>query len=94
MAVFKATAQLLSADGELIGEGRAYVHLRRPTAEQQPVQGTLSLDWWNETATTAEGAQLQLDDGPRLRLAVQADKLSECVAGRILRYSADWPGQT
>jgi hypothetical protein len=83
---------LLAADGALIGEGRAYVHLRLPADQAQRAQGTLSLDWWDATVGTL-GARLDLSDGPHLTLDVQADKLSECVVGRILRYSTDWPGQ-
>jgi hypothetical protein len=92
VAVYKAAARLLAADGALIGEGRAYVHLRLPADQAQRAQGTLSLDWWDATVGT-QGARLDLSDGPRLTLDVQADKLSECVVGRILRYSTDWPGQ-
>ena len=92
MAVHKSAARLLAADGALIGEGRAYVHLRLPASQPQRAQGTLSLDWWDNTVQ-AEGARLELTDGPRLDLEVEADKLSACVVGRILRYSADWPGQ-
>lgn len=92
MAVYKAAARLLAADGGLIGEGRAYVHLRLPADQAQRAQGTLSLDWWDATVGT-QGVRLDLSDGPRLTLDVQTDKLSECVVGRILRYSTDWPGQ-
>jgi hypothetical protein len=92
VAVYKAAGRLLAADGVLIGEGRAYVHLRLPASQAQRAQGTLSLDWWKEAAASS-GVQLELNNGPRLALTVQSDKLSECVAGRILRYSADWPGQ-
>ena len=92
MAVFKSLARLVSADGALIGEGRAYIHLRQPAAQAQLAQGTVSLDWWAEDVAT-HGTSLELADGPRLDLKVQSDKLSECVVGRILRYSADWPGQ-
>jgi hypothetical protein len=92
VAVHKSAARLLGADGALIGEGRAYLHLRLPASEPQRVQGTVSLDWWNEAVST-EGARLELTEGPTVALQVQADRLSECVVGRILRYSADWPGQ-
>ena len=92
MAVHKSAARLLAADGSLIGEGRAFVHLRLPAAEPQHAQGTLSLDWWDQEVRAA-GARLELADGPNLALQVDADRLSECMVGRILRYSADWPGQ-
>jgi hypothetical protein len=92
VAVHKSAARLLAADGSLIGEGRAFLHLRLPAAQPQRAQGTLSLDWWDE-AVQAAGARLELVDGPSVALDVEADRLSECVVGRILRYSADWPGQ-
>ena len=92
MAVFKSAARLVGADGSLIGEGRAYLHLRQPATEAQATQGTLSLDWWTDDGATRD-AHLELTDGPRLALNVQSDKLSECIEGRILRYSAEWPGQ-
>jgi hypothetical protein len=92
VAVHKSLARLLSADGSLIGEGRAYVHLRLPKEQPQSATGTLSLDWWDETVT-AQGTRLELQGGPELPLAVEADTLSGCVVGRILRYTADWPGQ-
>jgi hypothetical protein len=93
VAVFKAAGRLIDAHGTLIGEGRAYVHLRQPSEHAQRAQGTLSLDWWNDTDAT-EGVRLDLSDGPSLSLQVESDKLSECVAGRILRYSANWPGSS
>ena len=92
MAVHKSPARLLGADGSVIGEGRAYIHLRRPPREPQSASGTLSLDWWDD-AVASSGARLQLLEGPELTLAVEADRLSECVVGRILRYTTDWPGQ-
>jgi hypothetical protein len=92
MAVHKAAARLLAADGSLIGEGRAFLHLRLPAAQPQRAQGTLSLDWWDQEVQAA-GARLELADGPSVALQVEADRLSECMVGRILRYSADWPGQ-
>jgi hypothetical protein len=91
MTVHKTLARLLDADGALMGEGRAYVHLRQPDAEPQTVQGTLSLDWWNDTSS-AERARLELVNGPTLTLTLESDKLSGCINGRILRYKATWPG--
>ena len=91
VAVHKAQARLRAADGALIGEGRAYLHLRQPVAQPQAAQGTLSLDWWDDARDTAE-ASLELLDGPTLRLRLDGDRLSGCVVGRILRYHADWPG--
>ena len=67
MAVHKSLARLVDADGEVIGEGRAYLHLRLPKEEPQRASGTLSLDWWDESRTTS-GARLDLVDGPRLSL--------------------------
>ena len=91
MAVRKSLARLLTADGALIGEGRAYLHLRRPDAEPQSATGTLSLDWWDDAVSTA-GARLALADGPTLGLVLESDHLSGCVVGRILRYRVEWPG--
>ncbi|HEX8966604.1 MAG TPA: hypothetical protein VF937_01905 [Chloroflexota bacterium] len=91
MSVRKATARLLSGEGAVIGEGRAYLHLRRPEAEAQPAQGTVSLDWW-DTDSTAQDARLELDGGPTLTLSLESDKISGCVSGRVLRYSTTWPG--
>jgi hypothetical protein len=91
MTVRKTPARLLDADGTLIGEGRAYVHLRLPDAEPQTAQGTLSLDWWNEVSS-GEHARLELVDGPILSLTLESDKLSGCINGRILRYTTTWPG--
>ena len=93
MSVRKGLARLVAASGAVIGEGRAYVHLRHPEAQAQPAQGTLSLDWWDDAADTA-AARLELLDGPTLHLRLQSDRLSSCVAGRILRYETDWPGAT
>jgi hypothetical protein len=91
MTVHKTRARLLDADGTLIGEGRAYLHLRLPDAEPQTAQGTLSLDWWND-ASSAGQARLELVDGPTLSLTLESDKLSGCINGRILRYKTTWPG--
>jgi hypothetical protein len=93
MTVHKCGARLLDADGTLLGEGRAYLHLRLPDAQPQTAQGTLSLDWWNE-ASSAEHPRLQLVDGPTLSLTLESDKLSGCINGRILRYRTSWPGTT
>jgi hypothetical protein len=92
MAVWKGTAQLVGADGAVIGAGRAYLHLRQPEPVPQRVQGTLSLDWW-EPAPVAAGAALALEDGPRLPLTLESDQLSGCIQGRVLRYTTDWPGR-
>lgn len=89
MAVHRSQAQLLAPDGVVIGEGRAYLHLRQPEAQPQPAQGTLSLDWWDEAAAPA---RLRLANGPLLDLQVDSDHLSGCVVGRILRYQTTWPG--
>jgi hypothetical protein len=91
MTVHKTPARLLAADGTLIGEGRAYLHLRLPDAQPQQSQGTLSLDWWNE-ASSADQARLELVDGHTLALTLESDTLSGCVSGRILRYTTMWPG--
>jgi hypothetical protein len=91
MAVHKALGRLVGADGQALGEGRAYVHLRLPAEQTQRAQGTLSLDWWDENGTF-DSPRLELQDGPVLQLEVVSNKLSECVVGRILRYWAEWPG--
>jgi hypothetical protein len=94
MSVRKSQARLLTAGGQLIGEGRAYLHLRQPDTEPQPAQGTLSLDWWNDVSDT-EGQgnpRLELHEGPLLTLQLESDRLSSCIAGRILRYQTEWPG--
>jgi len=91
MTVRKGVARLLAADGTLIGEGRAYLHLRLADAEPQAAQGTLSLDWWNDEPSPV-GASLDLLDGPTLVLRLDSDRLSSCMVGRILRYHVDWPG--
>ena len=88
MAVKKSLARLLGADGAPIGEGRAYLHLRLPEAQPQTATGTLSLDWWTDAPPT----HLELADGPRLPLALESDKLSACIDGRVLRYTTQWPG--
>ena len=92
MSVRKGLARLVASDGGLIGEGRAYVHLREPDVQPQVAQGTLSLDWWDDALSTSE-ARLELVDGPTLALRLESDRLSGCLVGRILRYQVDWPGQ-
>lgn len=91
MSVRKGPARLLAADGRSIGEGRAYLHLRRPEPEPQPAQGTLSLDWWDDALSTRD-ARLELIDGPTLALKLASDRLSGCMEGRIIRYTTEWPG--
>jgi len=91
MSVHKGLGRLVSDDGALIGEGRAYLHLRLSEAERQQVQGTLSLDWW-DVDWTGQSARLELVDGPTLTLQLQSDKISACINGRVLRYEAVWPG--
>jgi hypothetical protein len=90
MTVRKTLARLLDADGALIGEGRAYLHLRLADAEPQTAGGTLALDWWTEVSS--EGARLELVDGPTLSLTLESDTLGGCINGRILRYKTRWPG--
>ena len=91
MTVRKTQARLVDADGTLIGEGRAYVHLRLPDEEPQTAQGTLSLDWWNDVSSGGH-PRLELVDGPTLSMTLESDKLSSCISGRILRYTIRWPG--
>lgn len=90
MPVHKSLAVLLAADGATVGEGRAYVHLRESYRVPQDAQGTISLDWWDDDA--AAPTYLRLQDGPRLPVRVQGDRLSECMVGRIVRYTLRWPG--
>jgi len=90
MPVRKAPARLRASDGSVVGEGRAYVHLREPETQPQPAQGTLSLDWWDESAPAP--VEVELADGPTLAITVASDRLTGCVVGRILRYQALWPG--
>ncbi len=92
MAVRKGLARLVAADGTVIGEGRAYIHLRLPDDQPQAAQGTLSLDWWDDAAPAPH--QILLDGGPAIPVEVQGDHLSGCVVGRILRYQTDWPGSS
>jgi hypothetical protein len=91
MSVRKGVGRLVSADGALIGEGRAYLHLRLPETERQQVQGTLSLDWWDDD-WRGQGGRLELMDGPSLSLALRSDRISGCINGRVLRYQTEWPG--
>ena len=91
MTVKKSSARLLAAGGALIGEGRAFIHLRQSMDLPQAAQGTLSLDWWDESSSTAD-ALLELTDGPRLEPRLDSDRLSSCMVGRILRFQVDWPG--
>src|ERR671932_1042985 len=90
MAVLKTLARLRADDDALLGEGRAYIHLRLPPNQPQAVQGTLSLDWWDDFAGTP--ARLEVVDGPTLPIQVDADRLSECMLGRILRYRTQLSG--
>ena len=91
MSVRKGLGLLVSAEGTPIGEGRAYLHLRMPETQRQPVQGTLSLDWW-DADWQGQHARLELVDGPVLALELQSDKISACISGRVLRYQTEWPG--
>jgi hypothetical protein len=91
MSVHKSAARLVGADGALIGAGRAYVHLRGPAGERQRVQGTVALDWWDD-GPAVQAARLELEDGPSLQLELERDTLSGCINGRVLRYTAEWPG--
>jgi len=90
MPVHKAQGRLRAGDGSIIGEGRAYVHLRQPATQRQPAQGTLSLDWWDESAPAP--VEVELADGPTLVITVQSDRLTGCMVGRIVRYRTIWPG--
>ena len=90
MTVVKSTARLLLADDRVVGEGRAYVHLRESRTSAQACQGTLALEWWDDTATAP--VAVLLDNGTRVPISVHSDRLSGCLAGRILRYQARWPG--
>jgi len=91
MSVHKGLARLVSDAGGVIGEGRAYLHLRLADTERQQVQGTLALDWW-DADWTGQHARLELIDGPTLALQLESDKFSACINGRVLRYQALWPG--
>jgi hypothetical protein len=81
----------MASDGSLLGEGRAYIHLRTAQAISQPCQGTLSLEWWEPEG--AAPAALALENGLTVPITVASDRLSGCVVGRILRYQATWPGE-
>jgi hypothetical protein len=90
MAVFTSEARLLDAAGQVIGEGRAYIHLRQDASRPQAVQGTMSLRRWEPDAPAP--AAIALADGRRLPIRVEADALSACLGtSRILRYKAQWP---
>ena len=91
MGVLKSPARLVASNGAVIGEGRAYLHLRLPESQPQEATGTLSLDCWDDALSTA-GATLNLEEGPTLSLSLESDKLSGCIQGRILRYTTTWPG--
>jgi hypothetical protein len=91
VAVVKSAGRLEAADGTLIGEGRAYVHVRQGADVAQPAEGTFSLDWWENDAPAP--ARLVLESGPTLEITVASDKLAACMVGRILRYQTAWPGQ-
>lgn len=91
VSVHKGLGRLVSVDGVCIGEGRAYLHLRMPETQRQLVQGTLSLDWWDND-WQGRDARLELVDGPVLALELQTDKISACINGRVLRYQSVWPG--
>src|ERR1043166_9636697 len=78
VSVRKGLARLVSADGLLIGEGRAYLHLRQPDTLSQSAQGTLSMDWWDDALSTSD-ARLELVDGPSLALRLESDPLSGCL---------------
>ena len=91
MSVRKGPGRLLAVDGAPIGEGRAYLHLRLSETQRQLVQGTLSLDWWDDN-WQGQHARLELADGPSLALDLQSDRISACINGRVLRYQTEWPG--
>ena len=91
MPVVKQAAQLKSESGALMGEGRAYVHVRGSLADAQPAVGTLSLDWWDDEQGTP--SVMALEDGLSLPIEISSDRLSACIVGRILRYKTNWPGE-
>jgi hypothetical protein len=90
VSVVKAQARL-TINETVLGEGRAYIHLREPIERAQSAQGTLALDWWDET-TDLDDARLALAEGPTLKLDLESDRLSGCIQGRVLRYRTQWPG--
>ncbi len=89
MAVFKSSVVVRDGRGETIGEGMTYVHLRRPQAEPQDVNGTVSLRWWEPVGDPP--AEVTLEDGRHLAIDVSRDVLSDCSQSRIFRYRATWP---
>ena len=94
MAVHKALARLVDSARRTVGEGRAYLHLRQAADQRQEVQGTLSLDWWDDDAVAPLSIEMDEPAGTvALPLLVERDTLSGCVVGRILRYQTTWPGQ-
>jgi hypothetical protein len=92
MVVFKSSVVVRDGQGEIIGEGMTYVHLRRPHAEAQDVTGTVSLQWWEPVGEPP--TEVTLADGRRLPIVVSRDVLSDCSQSRIFRYRASWPPYT
>lgn len=89
VAVFKSSVEVHDVDGQPIGAGHAYVHLRLGPDTPQQATGTVSLRAWEPAG--APPAWLQLSDGRRLAIQVGRDVLSDCSRSRILRYEAAWP---
>ena len=90
MAIFKSQAQVLTASGQELGEGLAYLHLPRGLERAQQSGGTISLRSWRPSGEPPTA--LCLEDGRRLEVRVSRDALSECSRNRVLRFQFDWPG--
>ena len=93
MAVVKSEASVISATGQELGRGTAYIHLPKGRERAQLATGTISLRSWNPGTETP--TMLNLDSGPALPIEVQLEALSECSRNHILRYRAEWsPGES
>jgi hypothetical protein len=91
VAIVKGEADVLTADGTVLGSGMAYLHLPRGRERAQTGTGTVTLRDWSAEAGSPE--VLRVADFPQpLRIAVERDALSDCSRNRILRLAVEWPG--
>ncbi|MCC7104345.1 MAG: hypothetical protein IT307_04315 [Chloroflexi bacterium] len=91
MAIVRGEADVLTADGTVIGSGMAYLHLPRGRERAQTGTGTVSLRDWSPLAGSPEVLRVASCPAP-LRIAVERDELSDCSRNRILRLAVEWPG--